>query len=316
MESHVTPFPVVLFTYNRPEHTRLTVESLRRNKGAADCELHVFSDGPKNERHAAGVDQVRHYLRQIEGFKSVRIIERDRNWGLAASVIAGTSEVLEGHSACIVVEDDMLSSPNFLAFMNEALATFGDRPDIFSVTGYNYPLPIPPDYAQDAYLSYRSSSWGWGTWADRWNKVDWALKDYPHFLTSAHEQALFARGGNDLAPMLKLQMEGKINSWSIRFDYAHYKHNAFCLHAVRSKIQNIGFDGSGVHCGVSDDYKVDLDPGESAFHLPHNLEPDPRILEIFDRRFRPANTAPQQKPSFLSRAVRRARGLAGMLASQ
>lgn len=314
------PFPIVLFTYNRPDHTRLTIESLRNNRGAADSEIYVFSDGPKKADHAAAVAKVRTYLKTIDGFGAVHIVERERNMGLAASVIAGTTQVLKTRSACIVVEDDMLSAPNFLEFMNAALSTYRDRPDIFSVTGYNYPLPIPADYARDAYLSYRSSSWGWGTWADRWSKVDWAVSDYDRFLSSRSEQELFARGGDDLAPMLKLQMEGKLDSWSIRFDYAHYKHNALCLHAVRSKIQNIGFDGSGVHCGVSDDYKVELDSGEAGFHLPPDIALDPTILGLFDARFRPAPGSPPlassgHSPGLVVRIARRARRLArGFLA--
>ena len=164
----MTTFPIILFTYNRPDHTRLTVESLRRNTGAAESDLYIFCDGPKNDQHTEKVRDVRQYLRRIEGFKSVNMVERDANLGLAKSIIAGTSQVLEKHAACIVLEDDMLSAPTFLLFMNEALRAYRDRDDIFSVTGYNYPLEIPPDYPYDAYLSYRGSSWGWGTWADRW----------------------------------------------------------------------------------------------------------------------------------------------------
>jgi hypothetical protein len=306
----VKPFPIVLFAYNRPKHTRLTIESLGRNRGAEDSDLHIFCDGPKNSTHASGVEQVRAYLPSVRGFKSIDIVERDRNLGLANSVIAGVTQILNEHPACIVVEDDMLSSPNFLNFMNEALGVYRNRADIFSVTGYNYPLPIPADYPRDVYLSYRGSSWGWGTWTDRWRKVDWAISDYPRFAEDPVEQALFARGGDDLPGMLKMQMKGKLDSWAIRFDYAHHKHSAFCVHAVRSKIQNIGFDGSGVHCGVSDDYKIDLDAGDGAFRLPPDLNVDPSVLSIFDRRFRRGRGETVSAIGLLSRATRKARKLA------
>ena len=309
------PFPVILFAYNRPEHTRLTIEALCQNRLASASDLHVFSDGPKNNSHAESVKQVRAYLRTVSGFLTVQIIERERNMGLAASVIAGVSQVLNDHPACIVVEDDMQSSPNFLEFMNSALQVYRERRDIFSVTGYNYPLPIPTHYPQDAYLSYRGSSWGWGTWADRWRSIDWSVGDYAKFCADPHDHDLFARGGNDLPGMLKLQLEGKLDSWAIRFAYAHHRNNAFCLHAVRSKIQNIGFDGSGVHCGVSDDYRVELDDGEHAFHLPPDIGPDPLILSLFDARFRSPHSAPNASAKFLSRAVRKARKVArGILA--
>lgn len=296
--------PVVLFTYNRPEHTRRTVEALRANLGARETDLHIYSDGPKSDQHAESVRQVRSYLRTINGFKTVTVTERDRNMGLAVSIITGVTTALERHSSVIVVEDDMITAPNFLDFMNTALTVYDPRQDVFSVTGYNYPLCIPADYPHDAYLSYRSSSWGWGTWPDRWNKVDWAIRDFAKFLSSPRERALFARGGDDLLAILQLQMEGKLDSWSIRFDYAHYKHNALCLHPIRSKIQNIGFDGSGIHCGISEDYKTDLDPGGRPFTLRPDLQIDDRILQIFDKRFRPNSAFTEASTSIASKLSR------------
>lgn len=302
--------PIVLFTYFRPEHTRRTIDALRANRGAAQSDLFLFSDGPKTAEHAPRVEEVRKYLRTIDGFKSVTIVERDRNWGLANSVIAGVSQLCDERGRVVVMEDDMLSSPNFLEFINASLETYKHRPDIFSATGYNYPLDIPSDFTGDAYLSFRSSSWGWATWGDRWRQVDWELRDFNAFLNDPEELALFARGGNDLLAMLKLQMQGKLDSWSIRFDYAHYKYDAVCLHPTRSKIHNIGFDGSGVHCSVSDDYSVELDPGDKPFHLDPNLQLDPSMLQSFNEMFRKDSLpglTPAQVVSTLSRPNRPAR---------
>jgi Glycosyl transferase family 2 len=279
--------PIVLFAYDRPDHLRRTLEALAANDGAGESELVVYSDGPRDVDRASSVEAVRAYLRSVSGFRSVSVVERERNLGLANSVIAGVTEVLARSSSVIVMEDDLLTSRNFLAFVNASLSTYEDRPDVFSVTGYNYPLRIPPTYREDAYLSYRSSSWGWGTWRDRWSQVDWAVSDYTEFLTDARAQELFRRGGDDLAPMLERQMAGELDSWSIRFDYAHYKHDAFCVHPVVSKVQNIGFDGSGVHCGDSDDYHVELDPVDRPFHLNPGLAVDARVMRAFDRKFRP-----------------------------
>jgi hypothetical protein len=280
--------PVVLFAYDRPDHLRRTLEALAANDGAAESELVVYSDGPKAADGAGSVEAVRAYLRSVSGFRSVTVVERERNLGLANSVIAGVTEVLARSPSVIVMEDDLLTSRNFLAFVNASLSTYRHRPDVFSVTGYNYPLQIPPTYREDAYLSYRSSSWGWGTWRDRWSQVDWAVSDYAEFVTDARGQELFRRGGDDLAPMLERQMARELDSWSIRFDYAHYKHDAFCVHPVVSKVQNIGFDGSGVHCGDSDDYHVALDPADRPFHLNPALAVDAGVLHAFDRKFRPS----------------------------
>ncbi len=301
--------PIVLFTYNRPEHTRMTVDSLRRNPEAQDSILYVYSDGPKNDAHIAAVQSVRRYLRSIEGFKSVTVIERQENRGLAASIISGVSEVLERHCSVIVMEDDLLSAPKYLSYMNSALRTYRLRSDIFSVTGYNYPLPIPSDYCEPTYLSYRGSSWGWGTWKDRWNKVDWELKGFPEILKDDEAQRRFARGGNDLFPMLKLQMAGKLDSWAIRFDFAHSTNDALCVHPVRPLIRNIGFDGTGVHCSVGNDYDVKLDLDDRPLVLNPNIRVDEQIIRIFNERFCSQNNASSGFPgaAFLRRIMGRLR---------
>jgi Glycosyl transferase family 2 len=285
------PAPIALFAYERPDHLRRTLEALAANDGAGESELYVFSDGPKDVGSADSVRAVRDCLRSASGFRSVTVVERERNMGLANSVIAGVTEVLERSPSVIVMEDDLLTSRNFLAFVNAALSTYEHRQDVFSVTGYNYPLRIPSSYRQDAYLSYRGSSWGWGTWRDRWSQVDWPVSDYAEFVSDDRAKELFRRGGDDLAAMLQLQMSGELDSWSIRFDYAHYKHDAFCVHPVVSKVQNIGFDGSGVHCGDSDDYHVELDPGDRPFSLDPDLTLDPSVQRAFDQRFRPGRAS-------------------------
>jgi hypothetical protein len=295
--------PIVLFAYDRPDHTRRTLEALAANDGAGESVLIVYCDGPKDGQSDDSIRAVREYVNSVSGFKSVTVVERDRNMGLASSVITGVTEALARSSPVIVMEDDLLTSKNFLAFVNSALATYEQRPDVFSVTGYNYPLEFPPAYAEDAYLSYRSSSWGWGTWRDRWSQVDWSIADYREFLQDERAQALFRRGGDDLAQMLALQMSGELDSWSIRFDYAHYKHNAVCLHPVVSKVQNIGFDGSGVHCGdESGEYHVELDPADRPFRLRPDLSVDPVALRAFDRQFRPGKAS-----SLRSAGLRRGR---------
>lgn len=283
--------PIVLFAYDRLAHTRQTIEALAANEGAGESDLFIYSDGPKTADREKAVLGVREYLGSVRGFKSVSVVEREQNLGLANSVLSGVTEVLERSPSVIVMEDDLLTSRNFLAFVNEALATYEDRPDVFSVTGYNYPLRFPPAYREDAYLSYRSSSWGWGTWRDRWAQVDWSVGDYGDFARDVRAQELFRRGGDDLPRMLEMQMDGELDSWSIRFDYAHFRHDAFCVHPVVSKVQNIGFDGSGVHCTETTDYDVELDPADRPFRLRPDLALDPQALRAFDQKFRPKPSA-------------------------
>jgi hypothetical protein len=279
----VEPVPVALFCYNRPEHTDQTIAALRLNSLASNTELHIFSDGPKTELDRAGVDGVRRLLKTVEGFKSVNVVERPTNFGLARSVITGVSDLFERYERLVVLEDDIVTAPDYLAFASEALAAYATEKRVFSVTGYNFPLRIDPSYAFDAYFSYRCNSWGWATWRDRWNAVDWELKDYPDFKTNQAARRQFNRGGNDLSGMLDLQVQGKIDSWAIRWCYAHHLNNAFCVFPVQSRIQNIGFDGTGVHCEPDPRFSAGIQSNRSSgpLRFPHEVKPDPQILRAF-----------------------------------
>ncbi|HLX31765.1 MAG TPA: hypothetical protein VKR79_03235 [Gaiellaceae bacterium] len=287
-ETLVNWAPIVLFTYDRLKHARETIEALAANDGARESDLVIYSDGPKTVDREEAVRAVREYVRSVSGFKSVTVVERAQNMGLSNSVIAGVSDVLTRSASVIVMEDDLVTTRNFLAFVNAALSTYGQREDVFSVTGYNYPIAMPKRYREDAYLSHRSTSWGWGTWRDRWSQVDWSVGDYAEFAVDSRERERFSRGGDDLPLILEMQMAGKIDSWDVCFCYSHYKHDALCLHPVVSKVQNIGFDGSGVHCTESDDYTVELDRGDRPFQLRPDLTVDRSVLRAFERRYRPS----------------------------
>ena len=144
--------PIILFVYNRPEHTRQTVEYLSKNKLAESSKLFIFSDGPKNDKDKQKVFEVRKYLKRIKGFKEIRIIEREKNLGLANSVISGVSQIFQSFEKVIVLEDDIISSPSFLKFMNDALDFYKADEKIFSVSGYPYPVKISDSYSKDIFI--------------------------------------------------------------------------------------------------------------------------------------------------------------------
>ena len=226
--------PIILFVYNRPEHIRRTAEYLLKNRLAESSKLFIFSDGPKNEKDEQKIAEVRRYLKSIRGFKEIKITEREKNLGLANSVISGVNQIFESYKKVIVLEDDIISSPSFLKYMNDALDFYKKDEKIFSISGYSYPIEIPDSYKNDIFISCRTSSWGWGTWKDRWEKVDWEVKDFDSFVRDKNAQSLFNQAGDDVTPMLKAQMWGKIDSWAIIWAYTHFKHNAFCLLPVHS----------------------------------------------------------------------------------
>ncbi len=303
--------PVALFTYKRPEHTRATLNALGQNTLASATELVIYCDGPKNDEDRSAVEAVRSLVRQASGFASVRIIERECNVGLADSIIAGVTDILKTHESIIVIEDDLVTSPHFLEYMNAALVHYKNDPKAFSIGAYNFPpktMPIPSDYPWDTYVSFRCCSWGWGTWADRWKQINWHMDYYSAFMRDQAGQEAFNRGGPDMTQLLKLQYEGRIDSWAIRFCYAHHANNMHCIYPVKSLVRNIGLDNSGSHCGV--------DPRREHERLDEKWVPrsfcradciDPRLVKNFYKAFSPP------EPPFHKVAVRQARNVAGML---
>jgi hypothetical protein len=282
--------PIALFVYNRPEHTRRTVESLRRNWLSPLSDLIVFSESPKTAEGAAAVIAVRELVRKISGFKSLTVVEREQNLGLAKSVISGISQVCGQFGRVIALEDDLLTTPDFLTFMNSALNRYSVEPRIFSVSGFNFALRAPGHHPFDAFCFYRSSSWGWGTWKDRWDKCDWEVGDYDRFLADPLGQRSFNRGGEDLTRMLHLQMARRIDSWAIRWAYAHYRSDALALLSVQPRVFHIGSDSSATHSKRRGSFKQLPLTSElkSSFMLPTGEDLQPKFVAELQNLLRPS----------------------------
>ncbi|HEE9033205.1 MULTISPECIES: glycosyltransferase [Bacillus cereus group] len=254
--------PVIIFVYNRPEHTIKTIEALSENELARESDVFIFSDAAKNEASFEKVKAVRDYIDTIEEkkyFKSLTIKKAQENKGLAKSVMNGVSEIINKYGKVIVLEDDLITTPDFLAYMNEGLNYYDALEKVWSISGYNIPIRFPKSYKSDIYYSYRGCSWGWATWKNRWDQVDWDVKDYIEFKKNRRLRNQFNRGGRDMSNMLDAQMEGKIDSWAIRWCYTQSKKNMFTVYPVKSRVRNIGLDGSGTHSGITSHYNVEID---------------------------------------------------------
>ncbi|WDF62502.1 sugar transferase [Flavobacterium sp. KACC 22763] len=239
--------PIVLFTFKRLDTLKKTVESLQQNYLAAESDLYIFSDAAKGESDKQAVSAVRKYINSIDGFKSITIHEGISNKGLATSIIDGVSEVLKVHQNVIVLEDDLVTTSNFLNFMNESLERFADHKKVFSVSGFSFNLNMDKKYPYDIYFLNRGWSWGWATWKDRWEQVDWQIEDYELFVKNKKARKAFSQGGSDLNTMLEKQMTGKLDSWAIRWFYNQYKFNGLTVYPIKSKIINEGFGADATH---------------------------------------------------------------------
>lgn len=280
--------PIILFVYNRPIHTKKTVESLKLNKLAKDSLLYIFSDGNKDEKDIDAVNKVREYVSGVTGFNEIKIMKRNKNYGLANSIISGVTEIINQYGKIIVLEDDIITSPYFLKFMNEALNFYQNDENIFSISGYNFPVTAPKFYKHDIYISPRPSSWGWATWKDRWVKIEWELKENQILKNKKELHAQLDKAGKDLAPMLLKSVAGKISSWAVKLSFAQIQKNKYCIFPVKSLVKNIGADATGTNFDrTTKKYDVELQTKEQNFKFSKDLDLNEEIIAQIRKLVRP-----------------------------
>ena len=256
--------PVAIFVYNRVDNTKTTIQSLLANTLARETDVFVFSDGVKvndegltDEKSKRGVDEVRTYLRQLSedvrhngGFKSLTLIERERNIYLEENILTGIDCVFQSYDTVIVLEDDISTSPYFLQYMNDAFRLYQDEHKVMHVSGFtNLDLWKSCDgqgyNGRDFYFTPHMSGWGWGTWKNRWERF------FRHY--STREEALADMSDDDLRafeyggafPCLKSLDKTPI-PWDICWELAIYKEGGLCLTPSHTMVRNTGLR-NGTH---------------------------------------------------------------------
>lgn len=237
--------PVVLFVYNRPEHTKKTLSALQNNILALDSELFIYSDAAKSDTAVEKVNKVRQLLTNISGFKKVTIIKQEKNKGLANSIISGVTEVVNKYGKIIVLEDDLVTSPYFLSYMNKNLVAYENEKQVASIHGYIYPI----ENLAETFFIKGADCWGWATWQDRWS----VFESNGQILLDEIQNRNLKREAdfNDsygYTQMLKDQIAAKNNSWAIRWYFSSFLKGMLTLYPGQSYVQNIGHDAQGTHC--------------------------------------------------------------------
>lgn len=248
--------PIALFVYNRPMHTRQTVKALQKNELAGESDLFIFSDAPKKSETSEAVLEVREYIKTISGFRAVSIIERDRNWGLAKSIIDGVTRLCNENGRVIVLEDDLITSPYFLAFMNEALNVYKDEDKVMHISGYMF--PIDTSGLPETFFLRTASCWGWATWNRAWKHFS---KDPKKLLVEYSKQTI-NRFNMDGAYNFWRQVEqnesGLKNTWAVFWYATIFQVNGLCLHPAISMVNNIGHDETGENCEQTSEFSTTL----------------------------------------------------------
>lgn len=292
----MTCAPILLFVYNRPEHTRRCIESLTRNALAADSTLYIYADGAKDTTQQSAVDEVRSYLRTISGFKTMNLIERKDNWGLARNIIDGVTTQVNRYGKVIVLEDDLVVAPYFLQFMNDALETYKDEPKVGHIQACDFTQdPSLPE----TFLIKWTGSWGWATWERAWKHFN---PDGKALLEELEQRKLTYtfdfNGKYGFTRMLRRQIEGKNNSWAIRWNASLFLKDILSLNVGRSLVQNEGFDGSGTNCGGGGLYASNLHLAPLPVQKISPIEENKAARQAFVRYYARTN-------SFWAKAIRR-----------
>jgi len=279
--------PVAYFAFNRPEHTRRTLAALAANELAGDTDLYIFCDGPRSKSDEKAVAQVREICRNISGFASLHINEQSVNQGLANSLIAGISFVFEKHERVIVFEDDVLASPGTLRFLNTSLDWYQSTPVVFNISAWSpdpQKMGFPIDYPWDVYFIPRFNCWGWATWKDRWQSIDWDPSSALTHLNNPYVLRGFSQGGSDVPPMMQGFYNKRNNSWAVRADFARFTHGRLGLNPIHAYVENIGNDNSGTHSGEASQYVVDISLAPTVIRFPEYIFVD-EVLGVRYRNF-------------------------------
>jgi hypothetical protein len=301
--------PIILFVYNRPGHTEQTLEALHLNEYASESVLYIYSDGLKeeaSEESKKNVEAVRTTIRKKQWCKEVIIVERTENYGLAKSVIEGVSEVIIRHENVIVLEDDLITASYFLKYMNEGLQLYEDDKQVYGVTGYKF--PSSKEIKDQTYFLPISCSWSFGTWADRWNTINFDAEVLLKKIDANKLQKKLNFGGYPFYEMLKDQCTGRVNSWAILFYTSMFLENGYFLFPNRTLVENIGFDNSGTHYTDENYFKKEGKQTSEIIVNKLNVRLTKEAVDLIKGRFETEHLKPNQSnrsSSLISKLVRK-----------
>jgi hypothetical protein len=292
--------PIALFCFKRIDTLILCIESLQLSPEAIHSDLIIFSDAFRDENERQNVDEIRSYIININGFKSIRIIQRERNLGVDYNIINGIQQMLEEYDRFIVVEDDLIVSNQFLRFMNAGLDHFKSFDKVLTLSAFNY-VKIPKNYIWDCYFAGRTNPWGWATWSNKIKDVDWDLALNNNFLLNKDEMSAFNIWGSDRTRLLKKTLSGEIRAWDIRLDYYQFKKEFVSAYSCKNLVINNGFNRLDASNTIGyNRFKIELNNFyQFGFHFPDFLPSNP----IINRRFISMNSIFKRIITFILKII-------------
>jgi hypothetical protein len=287
--------PIALFVYNRPEHTRRTIKFLQQNLMAEESRLYIFSDAAKDLNNQSLVDEVRDFIRSVDGFKHVEIIERKSNMGLANSIIDGVSRLVKEYGKIIVFEDDLISSMYTLQYFNDALNRYQNEDTVMHIGAYMYPLK--EENLPETFFYRAATSWGWATWDRAWKHFEPDIDLIISRFDQEKKHQFSIEGTMNFWKQIQEFKSGKNNSWAIRWYASIFLRRGLTLNPSKSLINNIGHDGTGIHSGMNDIYHVIINP-QAIKTFPEKIEENVLVYQSIK------NFLKNRKGSFWQRIIR------------
>lgn len=277
--------PIGVSTYSRINHLKQTIEALQKNTLAKNTDLYFFSDAPK-QGDEDKVALVRDYIHSISGFKEIVIFERKENRRVKNNR-NGIKYLLEKYGRAIFLEEDIVTAPGFLEFMNNALEFYKDDSKILSMSGYSPPIILPSDYKNDIFILRRLSGWGVGFWEKKYDLINHKIDkdEYHKNIKNNKFYKKLIENGEDIPGMLELEVNGRIDALDVKIMYQQVLNDWYSLYPRRSLVQNIGHDSSGIHCGINNKFNVEMWDKVDKFEFIKGIRPDERIIKA-NRKFR------------------------------
>ncbi|MCX6232345.1 MAG: glycosyltransferase family A protein [Bacteroidetes bacterium] len=273
--------PVIIPTLNRHVHFKRCVESLSACVHSDKTDLFIFLDYPLKDIHKEGYEIIKASLPHIKGFKTINIIEREKNFGVVDNFFESLKYVFKRYDRLIFTEDDNVFAPTFLDFVNKGLDIYKDRNDIFAVSGYNNPFPIPDWYKHEAYLRLGFVAWGVGLWREKWEKVDWLLDSYNEMLSNPRNYKTIKKHYQRYLPqLLKIKNTGVFTADGFLFLYLLHN-KMYSIYPAKSRVRNTGHDGTGEHCSNDNTTYMNQPVYEKLeeLYFPLNLQPDKKLMK-------------------------------------
>jgi hypothetical protein len=261
--------PIILFTYNRLSHTKQAINALQNNYLANKSDIYIYSDGGKDAKSWEEVFEIRKYLKDISGFKNITIVKRDKNIGLAQNIIDGVTKIINEYGKIIVIEDDIVTNPFFLNFMNDSLDFYENKSKVWHISGWNY--PISNENLDNTFLWRTMNCWGWATWRNRWDNYE---KNPQKLLSSFSEKDIYEfnlDNATNFWEQVERNHNKQMNTWAIFWYATIFKNQGLCLNPTQSFVENIGFDGTGTNTGYRDNYSSNLSRENYEIKFENNL---------------------------------------------